>query len=117
MGKIPDWVKNYPHEMDKAALTSLAEATDGTFDKPREMNFSLYDFSEDRALQEAAAKAHEAGWVCQAYTQEDDPSRFVLEAQKQDYAITQENYERDSAFFMRLADLYKAKYDGWFASN
>jgi hypothetical protein len=117
MSNVPDWIKNYPHEMDRTALTSLAEASKGDFDKPREMNFSLYDFSKEDDLQAAAKEAHDHGWTCQAFQQSDDASKFVLEAQKEGYVVTQENYERDAKFFMKLAETHGAQYDGWFASS
>lgn len=117
MANVPDWVKNYPHELDRTALTNLAKASEGEFAKPREMNFSLYSFSKEDDLQAAAGEAQEEGWTCQAFQQSDDPNKFVLEAQKQHYVINKENYERDATFFMKLAEAHGAQYDGWFASN
>lgn len=117
MSKIPEWVEDYPYELDRTALANLANASDGPLDKPREMNFSLYDFKSEESLQGAAQEIEKEGWSLQAFQQADNPNRFVLEAQKQGYVINLKNYEKDSLFFQQVAKSHNAKYDGWFASN
>jgi len=115
--QTPKWVKNFPHELDKAALENLAKSSKGSFDKPREMNFVLYDFTSKNDVEYAISEIEKDGWKCRAYTQEDEPDKFIIECQKQDYVLNEDSYPRDSAFFHRVADLHNGKYDGWFASN
>jgi hypothetical protein len=116
---MPKWVREYPDEMDKVALTQLAKSSKGPFEKEREMNFSLYDFVPGAPLEEAVAKIkeHGEGWRCFGEPQIDAPGKIVLTATKKDYALTQSNYTNDVIFFQRIAKMYNAKYDGWFASN
>ena len=117
MTEIPDWVTNYPYEMDKAALINLAQTSEGSLDKPREMNFSLYDFAAKADAAAAAEEVQQAGWHCQIAHQQDDPSRWEITAQKQNYRLDQAQYEADTAFFSQVAFAHHGQYDGWFAGS
>jgi hypothetical protein len=44
----PKWVKRFPYDADRVALMQLARASKGSFGKPREMNFVLYDFVDGK---------------------------------------------------------------------
>lgn len=103
--------------MDRVALENLAKASKGPLDKPREMNHVLFNFSSKNDVDEAAAQIEHAGWTCTVFPEENEPNKFTLECQKMDYVINEANYMDDSAFFHRMADLYGAKYDGWYVSS
>jgi hypothetical protein len=115
--RSPAWVKNYPHQMDKAALTLLAKKSKGPFDKPREMNFVLYSFTAREKLDAAVDAIQAQGWKTSTEKQEDGSDKILLTATKDQYIINEENYNNDVAFFQRIAKMYDADYDGWFASN
>lgn len=105
--------------MDRVALTQLAKNSTGSFGKRREMNFSLYDFTASAPFEEIEAKVkeHGEGWTCVTEPQAEAPDRIVLTVTKEDYTLTESNYTEDTVFFQRLATMYGAQYDGWFASN
>lgn len=116
---IPTWVRNFPVAMDKEALTQLAKASTGPFDKPREMNFCLYSIPTDgnaEAIVAMIAK-HKPGWQCEVAPQADVPDKLTLTVTKNDYRLTEDSYMDDSTFFQQLADTYHVEYDGWFASS
>lgn len=115
--RTPKWVKNFPIEMDRMALTQLAKSSSGSFDKPREMNFVLYGFEDKESIDNAISKIQAEGWHCTAIDQADEPGKYVIECQKHEYRLTEEDYSRDSVFFMKIAELYSVGYDGWYASN
>ncbi len=115
--KIPDWVKNYPAEPDRLALTQLAKASKGSFEKPREMNFRLYNLQKGSELEAIQARVLERGWECTVAPDEAIQGTSILTATKKDYVMSHESYGEDSLFFMRLAEQYSIGYDGWFASN
>ncbi|GEM_PF-1415379 len=113
----PKWVKTYPIEIDRITLTRLARASKGSFDKPREMNFCIYKIKPIQEFEEIQKNIQKAGWMCQVSEDPADPGKLALTATKYDYCITESNYTRDSIFFRRLAEMYGASYDGWFASS
>ena len=115
--RTPKWIRELPYELDKAALQALAKASKGPFEKPREMNFVVYDFSNIDDITSATHQLQQAGWKCLNYEQSDEMGKFAIEAQKNDYIINVDNYTNDVAYFHRIADLYEAKYEGWFASS
>jgi hypothetical protein len=115
--RSPAWVKNYPHQMDKATLTLLAKKSKGPFDKPREMNFALYHFTINENLKAAIDVINAQGWEISTQKAEDGSGKIMLTATKDQYIINEENYNNDVAFFQRIAKMYDADYDGWFASN
>lgn len=117
MTRIPKWVSSYPSEIDRNALISVAESSEGNLEGPREMNFVLYDFASKESLDAAMNLMQEKGWTCQYGPQDEDPSLSMIIAQKQGYIIEQDSYEADTSFFKRVANMYDAHYDGWFASN
>jgi hypothetical protein len=114
--KAPNWVNTYPSEIDRMALVQLAKSSKGKFDKPREMNFVLYDFANRQVIENAVAQIEQEGWHCTVLDQSEEPGKYVVECQKQGYGITEEAYIRDTAYFKRVADLYRVHYDGWYAS-
>lgn len=115
--KIPKWVKNFPYDLDREALLSLARQSKGAFDAPREMNFVLFGFDSLDAAKHAADHCSEEGWACSFQHQEDDKDKFLLIATKQGYVLAEGTYTEDIAFFQRIASLFTVGYDGWFASN
>lgn len=117
LNKIPNWIKNFPIQPDRQALSQLANASKGSVGKPREMNFSLYDFKEGKDLQAAIEKIKEAGWACSTQPQADAPGRLLLTATRKGYVLNEDSYKQDVLFFRRIAQLYGAQYDGWYASN
>ncbi len=115
--RIPKWVKEFPYDMDREALLLVHKSTKGSFEKPREMNFVIYGFANKANTESATALLNQNGWQCTLIPQADAKNKVVIEAKKDDYSITEENYLSDVAFFNRVADMYDAKYDGWYASD
>jgi len=115
--RVPAWVRSFPIAMDKATLTLLAKNSKGPFEHPREMNFCLIDFSEGPGLDEARVHMKAKGWRSEAVELPEKPGKIILTATKDDYVMTEDTYKRDVIFFNHLAEMYDAKYDGWFASN
>ena len=115
--KISKWVNSFPIESTKQALKQVALTSKGPFDKPREMNFTLYNFTQGPALEEAVARISDKGWSCSTQSQADDTSKTLLTAKKMQYKITEEQFTQDMLYFRRIADLYEVGYDGWLASN
>lgn len=115
--RVPKWVKNYPYDIDRAALIKLAKSSRGKLEKPREMNFVLVDFIQASDVESAIHQIEKNGWHCTRYEMSDTDGKFVIEAQKNGYILNAGNYNSDQAYFHRIADLYGAKYDGWYASS
>ncbi len=113
---IPRWVKEYPVDLDREALMGLAKASQTPLDTPREMNFSIYEFKTKEDAENAVHQIEEQGWSCTLQKQVDDSRYFVIDATKQGYVLAEETYSADVAFFSRIADMYGAEYDGWYAS-
>jgi len=114
--QVPAWVRDFPSEADRAALIALAKASSGKFEKPREMNFSIFELKSEEDAENAVHTIQAKGWQCRMQRQADEAQYFVIDATKQGYVINEQNYTADVAFFSRLADLYQAQYDGWYAS-
>jgi len=95
----------------------LAQSSQGPFEKPREMNFTLYDIEKGWELEEIVDRIAKEGWRTSMQPQADAPRRLTLTATQDEYVITEVSYTRDTSFFRRIARLYKIGYDGWFASH
>jgi Regulator of ribonuclease activity B len=117
LSKVPRWVREYPIELDRVALTALIKKGKIKIDEPREMNFQLFNFSSAKSLAAAISKAELDGWSCRSEKQADNSELATLIATKSEYVISEEQYKRDTIFFFRLAEMYDAEYDGWFASS
>lgn len=117
MRRIPKWITEFPYELDREALLTLARNSKGALGDPREMNFVLFGFADQDDLDGAKDMVEKAGWVCEIQVQSDDSSKKLLTATKSDYVISHEQYLTDSNFFQRVAKMYGVDYDGWFASE
>lgn len=115
--QVPRWINTLPSEEERSALMLLAQSSQGPFEKPREMNFTLYNIEKGGELEEIADRVAKAGWRTSIQPQADAPHRFTLTATQDKYVITEASYTRDTSFFRRIAGLYKIEYDGWFASH
>lgn len=115
--KTPAWVKNLPDDdSNKALLIKIASVSKRPISAPREINFAINDIAAAEDAQEMSAKATSAGWQCRIVPDHSANHTFWLEAQKQGYCINKENLYADELFFERLAKLYGASYDGWYAA-
>lgn len=81
------------------------------------MNIVLYDFADTVDLEGATHQLAQAGWKCTTQPQAGAHDRVVLTGTKSNYCLTEQSYTHDVLFFQRIAQMYHAKYDGWFASN
>ena len=115
--KVPLWVRRFPYEADKAGLINLTKNTKGALHKPREMVFVLHDFRGKKATENAVFAIEQKGWKCTVIPQSGAPSKCVVESKKDDYCLIEVNYLNDIAFFNRIANLYHAEYDGWYAGG
>jgi len=115
--QIPRWIKTLPDEGERSALMLLAQSSQEPFEKPREMNFILYDIEQGRVLEGIVDRVARAGWRTSLQEQANTPRTFTLTATQDEYVITEAVYTRDTSFFRRLASMYKIGYDGWFAAH
>lgn len=113
--RIPKWVRNLPGDStDKELLMQLIGASKKPLDTPREINFVIMDLPNRETAENAATQVEQRGWSSWLNP---DPYRrgiFHLEAKKENYEITETLLE-DEAFMARIANLYTATYDGWYA--
>jgi hypothetical protein len=112
---IPDWVDKFPVESERHGLLSVAMRK-GSLAQPREMNFVLAKFTSSEYAEEAAYQVAQNGWKGKVDPDADDPEFMTVIATKDQYSITEETFIDDLQYFYRIAKLYDAVYDGWFAS-
>jgi len=79
------------------------------------MNFDIRDFNSRNDAQEAAKKIEARGWLVQIDVDHKNPEKYWVSARKAQYRITESDLFEDERFFLRIAALYSARFDGWYA--
>lgn len=115
LNRIPKWVREYPYELDRAALINLANVSKGRFDHPREMVYSLYGLRDQKTIDNIIARIEQAGWECELFN--DENSEYLLESKKENYTLNYDNYVSDTQFFLQIAKTYGVGYEGWHAGQ
>lgn len=113
--KPPKWVRKLPEgDTNRELLTQLAMASKSSLESPRTIYFVIKDLGSRKEAEAAAGYVHDAGWLPSIVPDHADPEKYWVEAKKDHYSIT-EQVLSDELLFVRVADLYDATYDGWYA--
>jgi hypothetical protein len=91
--------------------------TRGPIEEPREMVFVLRNMHGKKKTENAVYMIEQQGWECTVVAQEGAPGKCIIESKKPDYRLTELDYGSDCAFFSRVAQLYHADFDGWYAGG
>jgi len=114
--KIPKWVSDLPRDdSNRELLIKIAESSKNPLETPREVIFGVKDIKGIQAAQNIELYSEQQGWGCQITEDHRGHDFFWLEAKKDNYVIGP-NILSDEHFFIRLANLHSAVYDGWYAS-
>ena len=111
------WIKEFPSEYDRSALLSLLKTSKGPLEKPRALTFVLADFTDADEIESAIHQIEQKGWSCRCQEDSENQGAFKIKAQQNDYVINDEDFIDDVVYFQRIANIYKATYDGWYASH
>lgn len=112
--KVPKWVNSLDTE-DREVISHLIKQGANLSDA-RTINFSTYGYKDRELARKVMAIFNAAGWTATYDQQADDPTLFVVDANKQDYVITYDSFINDKAYFVEVAMKNDAEYDGWSAS-
>jgi len=113
--RVPRWVADLPNDsINKELLTQLINASKKPLDTPREINFVIMDLPTREAAENAIVQLEERGWICKTNPDPRNSATLHLEATKRGYKITDTIFE-DEAYIARIAKMYGALYDGWYA--
>jgi hypothetical protein len=115
---LPKWIKNLDDgSLDKELLTQVFHSPKKPIETPREMNFVIMRFNSQDDVQNAAYYIEQRGWSTVIGPQSDNERQFFLESTKNGYVISEDTLFKDEADFVRVAEQYGAKYDGWYAAT
>lgn len=114
--RVPKWVRELPDDlMTKELLIQISRSSRKPLETPREINFDIKDFKNRSDAEEAAKKINDKGWQVYITKDSQNANLFWVSGRKDNYAISKEVIFEDEAFFDRIASLYQANYDGWYA--
>jgi len=114
--KIPKWVEALPEgDSNKELLIKIARASQKPLETPREVVFGIKDIKGIDAAQNIEIYCSQQGWKCEITEDHRVGGFYWLEAKRDDYVLSAGIIE-DEQFFIRLAHMQKALYDGWYAS-
>lgn len=117
MKNIPKWVKQLDEtDPNKTIYLQLIENGDGGIETPREINFSIKDISSSEDAENIVEYCKKKKWHSGIYKDSEDESKFWVECSKKSYVISERRVDEDEAFFSKIANMYNADYDGWYAS-
>ena len=80
------------------------------------MNFDIRNFNDLTDAQAAAKQVEQRGWFATIDADHNFQESYWLGAKKNDYILAKDTLTDDEEYFKRLASLYGATYDGWYAS-
>jgi hypothetical protein len=113
--KPPKWVRKLPGgEVNRELLTQLAMASKNSLGTPRPIYFIVNYLKSRRDAETAAGYVQDAGWTPRIALHSNGPKKYLVEAMKDYYSIT-EKVLSDELFFVRVVDLHGVTYDGWYA--
>ena len=112
---IPEWVNALDkQDTDKELLLQLCEAGTLQLDTPRTIVFAIKDIPDKKAAKSAATKLKGSGWNPTISLDAINHQTYWIEAIQQNYRITKDQLETDEAYFIDIADMHHALYDGWY---
>ena len=114
---LPKWIKDLPDSDDKEVLTLLHKSSKKGISDPREIAFVINGITNKDDIDIITSYINSAGWDHRITNPTKKYPNFQIEARKYNYIIERSTLFEDQAFFQRLAETYKAVYDGWYASN
>ncbi len=117
MNKIPKWINNLEDsDPNKTIYLQLIENGKGGIEAPREINFSIKDIPSAEDAENIAEYCKEKKWHTDIFRDSDSESKFWVECAKNGYVISDGKIDDEETFFLKIARMYNATYDGWYAS-
>ncbi|QQR51979.1 ribonuclease E inhibitor RraB [bacterium] len=115
--KIPKWVNEIAdNDPNKKLLQQLSQASNKPLSTPREMNFDIRNLKRLEDAEALSQHLNKIDWVTKIEKDHLNPDLLWVTATKQNYAITEQTLFDDQALIIRLANIFDAEYDGWYAS-
>lgn len=111
-----DWIAKLD-DIDQQALRDVSGEKPEALSEPRQMNFVLLNLLDLSLLSSIGDKIYERGFTVH-YGEDDNQKEvhaYIIEAQKDNYIISEKTYVEDTNFFKELAHEYGLLYDGWYA--
>lgn len=117
MKAIPAWVKDLDDaDPNKTIYLQLIEHGEKKLETPREAAFAIMNISNKEDAENIAYYAEQEKWIPEISFDDEDKTNYWVECTKKDYVISKDRVDEDEAYFTKLARLYDAEYDGWYAS-